>query len=171
MWLKGLAWAFLGLSSKSMVPLFSRAENTLTWMNLWHMVLTHILWTMVEKTSLTIPLTNAQQGLMRAYPWHGQVSLFLSCNKTVPCWTDFVILLVHLTKWQANLQSTPKTFYIIPILTSGGLVLKVHTMTWSKLTLNLRVLNWFSAEIITLLSPRFWLDKLNHQQPNTQTKT
>ena len=90
------------------------------------MVLTHILWTMVGKTSLTLPLTKAQQGLMRAYPWHGQISLFLSCNKTVPCWTDFVILLVHLTKWHANLQPTPKTFYILPILTSGGLGLKVH---------------------------------------------
>ena len=159
MWLKGLAGAFLGLSSKFMVPLFSWAENTLTWINLWHMVLTHILWTIVGKTSLTLPLTKAQQGLMSAYPWHGQISLFLSCNKTVPCWTDFVILLVHLTKWHANLQTTPKTFYILPILTSGGLGLT--SMTWSKLTLNLRVLNWFSAEIITLLSPRFWLDKLN----------
>ena len=90
------------------------------------MVLTHILWTMVGKTSLTVPLTKAQQGLIRAYPWHGQISLFLSCNKTVPCWTDFVILLAHLTKRHANLQPTPKIFYILLILTSGGLGLKVH---------------------------------------------
>ena len=126
MWLKGLAWAFLGLSSKSMVPLFFWAENALTWTNLWHMVLTHILWNMAGKTPLTLPITKAQLGLMRAYPWHGQISLFLSCNKTVPCWIDFVILLVHLTKWHANLQPTPKTFYILPILTSDGLGLKVH---------------------------------------------
>ena len=121
MWLKGPAWAYLGLSLKFNVPLFSGQKSVLFCTNLWHMILTQFLWTMAGETPLTLPLTRANQGLVRAYPWHGQNSSFLSCNKTVPCWTDSKFWCVHLTKWLGFSNLWLIDSVIPQVLTPSGL--------------------------------------------------
>ena len=111
----------LGLSLKSNVPLFSGQKSVLLCTNLWHMILTQFLWTMAGKNPLTLPITRANQGLVRAYPWHGQNSSFLSCNKTVPCWTDSKFWCVHLTKWLGFYNLWTLDSIIPQVLTPRGL--------------------------------------------------